>query len=71
MDKMNKPISVVYEEFKQALIDLINNSGLPAFVVEPVLRECTNEVKAAAENQYKSDKYMFEEYLKNNPEDNS
>lgn len=60
MNKMNKPISVVCEEFKQGLAVLINNSGLPAFIVEPVLRNCLNEVKIIADNQFRLDKSAYE-----------
>ena len=62
---MNKPSTIIYEEFKQNLASLINNCGLPAFVIEPVLRDYTNEIKSLAQRQYQLDKAEYDEFLKN------
>lgn len=56
---INKPFTVAYEDFKQELADLINNSGLPALVVELVLRDYMNETRAAAARQYQADKERY------------
>lgn len=34
---MNKPITLVIEETKTKLAEIINTSGLPPFVIEPML----------------------------------
>ncbi len=60
---MNKPVSIIREEFKNDLINLINNSGLQLFIVEPILQEVFLEVRAAAKNQYELDKKRYEESL--------
>ena len=60
---MIKPSTIVYEEFKQNLANLINNSGLPAFIVEPVLRDYLNEVQIMAQRQYMADKTAYEKAL--------
>lgn len=57
---MNKPFTVAYEDFKQELADLINNSGLPALVVELVLRDYMNETRVAVARQYQADKARYE-----------
>lgn len=57
---MEKPITVAYEEFKQNVADLVNNSGLPAFVIEWVLQSYSNEVHSIAETQYETDKEQYE-----------
>ena len=44
-----------YEEFKQDLINLVNNSGLPPFVIEPVIKEVYLEVKQSTKQQYEKD----------------
>ena len=62
---MNKPSTIIYEEFKQDLANLINNCDLPAFVIEPVLRDYTNEIKSLAQRQYQLDKAEYDESLKN------
>lgn len=33
MDKIQKPTTMLMDEFKEKFIDLLNNSGLPAWVV--------------------------------------
>lgn len=67
---MNKPSTVIYEEFKQDLANLINKSGLPAFVIEPVLQNYLNETRTVVQRQYQADKTAYEnslsEALKNN-----
>ena len=60
---MNKPITMVYEEFKQQLADLINNSGLPVFVIEPILQSYLSEVRTLVKRQYEYDKAQYEEAL--------
>ena len=62
---MNKPTTIVYEEFKQDLANLINNSGLPAFVVEPVLQNFLNETRMIMQRQYQLDKAEYEKSLEN------
>jgi hypothetical protein len=60
---MDKPFSVLCEEFRQELTDLINNSGLPPFVIESVLKNYMNEVSTFARNQYHIDKAKYECFL--------
>lgn len=60
---MNKPITVKYQEFKDKLAEVINDSELPPFVIEPVLKEYLNETHAFAEQQYQKDKLSYEDYL--------
>lgn len=60
---MDKPFSILYEEFRQGLINLINNSCLPPSVIESVLRNYTSEVNGLARNQYQIDKANYERLL--------
>lgn len=60
---MNKPVSIVREEFKNDLINLINNSGLQLFIVEPIIQEVFMEVRSAAKTQLELDKKRYEESL--------
>lgn len=60
---MNKPSTIIYEEFKQDLANLINKSGLPAFIIESVLKDYLVEVKALAQRQYQMDKAEYEKAL--------
>lgn len=65
---MNKPITIVYEDFKQNMINLINTSGLPMFVVEPVLQNCLAEVRTVMQRQYELDKEQYEKSLQEDKE---
>lgn len=60
---MNKPFSMLCEEFKQNVVNLINSSGLPPFVVESILKNHLNEVSSVAKNQYQVDKTEYEKLL--------
>ena len=57
---MNKPSTIIYEEFKHDLTALINNSGLPAFIIEPVLKDFLNEIRIMAQRQYQKDLAEYE-----------
>lgn len=50
-----KPITVAREEFVASLVDLCNNSGLPFFVLEGILKDTLSEVHSAAVKQYEAD----------------
>lgn len=57
---MNKPISVVYEDLKHDIADLINNSGLPPFVLESVIKDFLVEISDVAKRQYEYDKEQYD-----------
>lgn len=57
---MNKPFSIVYEDFKQELAALINNSGMPALVIESILQNYLTEIRSIAVKQYQADKAQYE-----------
>lgn len=58
-----KPVSVIRYEFIEDLTALINGSNLPAFVIEPILKDMYLEAKAATKKQYEIEKEMYEEAL--------
>ena len=60
---MNKPSSILYEEFKQKMLALINSSGLPVFVMELVLENYLTELKLLSQRQYQQDKASYENAL--------
>ena len=68
MDNMNKPITIVREETKEQIAAIINNSGLPAFVIEPILQEFLIEVRNVAIRQYEYDKQQYNDFLKSKEE---
>ena len=66
-DKMDKnivkPVTLMRQEFVEALVEEINNCQLPMFVIEPILQDLLNQVKAAAYKQYEADKAQYEAQL--------
>lgn len=60
---MDKPFSMLYEEFKQGLANLINNSALPPFVIESLMKNYIYEINSLAKSQYQSDKAQYENFL--------
>ncbi len=54
-DNLNKPITIVRAEFISDLTKLINESKLPLFIIEPILKDIYIEVKSVAQKQYEYD----------------
>lgn len=59
--KMNKPITIIRAEFISNLANLINDSRLPAFVIESILKDTYLEVGAIARKQYEDDMKKYKE----------
>lgn len=66
---MNKPITLVIEETKTKLAEIINTSGLPPFVIEPILSTFLQEAHAASKRQYEIDKLQYEQTIAKEQED--
>lgn len=58
-----KPITLVHEELITDLTNIINNSKLPAFIIEPVLKDLYLEIKAMSQRQLVRDKEMYNQSL--------
>ena len=52
---ITKPVTLLKEDFLKSLVELCNNSGLPFFIVEYILKDVYLEVKMLAQKQYESD----------------
>lgn len=63
-EKILKPMSVARAEFINSLMNLINNSELPLFVTESVLKDVYNEVRVVAQKQYEIDYKAYSDRLK-------
>lgn len=63
MDKIQKPITVARAEFVSNLADLINNSGLPAFVIESILKDMLYDVRTMCKKQLELDTKKYQEML--------
>lgn len=60
---LDKPITIIRQEFIDKLVNEINNCQLPMFIVEPILHDLLDVVKAAAQKQYETDKARYEQQL--------
>lgn len=60
---VRKPIMLLRQEFFTNLTNLINNSGLPLFCIEPILRDTLNGVSVELEKQYRIEKMQYEKAL--------
>lgn len=65
-----KPVTVAREETARALADVINQAGLPAFILEPILRELLGDIQNAMREQYQKEKAQYEQALKKYNEGN-
>ena len=66
---MEKPISLRVREFKDSVINLVNNSGLALIVVEPILKDIYGAVQTKLEQEYLMDKMTYEKSLQQNEGD--
>ena len=60
-DTLNMPITVARAEFISNLTKLINESSLPPFIIEPILKDMYVEIKDIAQKQYELDKAKYEQ----------
>lgn len=51
----NKPLTVLIEDTKQKITQIINESNLPIYVVQSILKDFLSEVSALYEQQYQND----------------
>lgn len=63
-EKIEKPITVIRQEFIDAISNNINNCNLPLFVIEPILRDIYLEVKSLSQKQYEIEKAEYERKTK-------
>lgn len=61
---INKPMSMAKEDFAKTVVGAINNSELPLFVIESILKELLMEVTVAARQQAEAEKAQYEQMLK-------
>lgn len=62
-EKIEKPITIVRQEFIDTISNDINNCNLPLFVIEPILRDMYLEVKSLFQKQYELEKAEYEQRM--------
>lgn len=51
-NKIEKPLILIRKEFTENMIKIIQESNLPAFLIEPILRDVLNEIQMASKIEY-------------------
>lgn len=67
---MNKPANLIVEETKENIVKIINESGLPPFLVEPIIKDLYNQVSILKQQELEKSKREWEESLKKEKEKN-
>lgn len=62
-ENIEKPMILARQEFINKLVEDINGSGLPMFVVEPILRDVYAEVKTMIQKQYEAELAQYESQM--------
>lgn len=60
---MEKPLTLLAVDFENDLIDLINNSGLPAFIIKPMFEKMLVSIKQAERKQLEVDRESYNKSL--------
>ena len=60
---MNKPITMQIKEFKEKIVQDINMSNLPPFVLDVVLRDLYNEIHILAVEQEAKEEQAYKHFL--------
>ena len=63
MNNITKPTLVVREEFTEQLVGLVNNSGLPLVLIEPIIDGLASNIKQDIANQLIQEKEKYAEDL--------
>ena len=58
-----KPATLLKDDFEKKLIELCNESGLPLFIIEYILKDVYVEVKTLAKKQYEADLVKYKSDL--------
>lgn len=56
---MDKPLTVKRQEFAEKLTDLINSSGLYAFVMADLMKNCIRELDVISLKEYEAEMRMW------------
>ena len=68
-NKIQKPLSVERAEFITALADLIKNTKLPPFIIEPILSDMQSDIHILSQRQLENDMQLYNEMLSKESEE--
>ena len=60
---MDKPITIIIQETKYKLVEVLNTSNLPPVILEPIVKDIYNEITMLAKRQYEKDLYEYNNQL--------
>lgn len=63
MNEVTKPTLVAREEFMEQLVNLVNDSGLPLVLIEPIIDGLASNIKQAIANQLVQEKEKYAKEL--------
>ncbi len=61
---MNKPASLIVEETKVSIVKIINQSGLPPFLLEPIIKDLYNQISILKQQELEKSRQEYEDSLK-------
>ena len=61
---MNKPANLIVEETGEKIAKIINESGLPPFLLEPLLKDIYKQISFLKQKELENYKKDYEESLK-------
>lgn len=65
---MQKPITLIREEFAQNMVSVVNRSGLPFFIMEPIVKDLLESIQDGARRQAEADQAAYSEYMQKEAE---
>ena len=60
----NKPITVIVNEVKTQIADIVNKSGLMPILLEPIFREFYQNIVALVQEQTEKERAQYEQQQK-------
>lgn len=60
---MNKPANLIIEETKEKIVKVINESGLPPFLLEPILKNLYDQISILKQRELEKSKQEYENRL--------
>ena len=64
-NKKEKPTIIATREFKKSLVDLINHSEVPSFILLEILEKVTQDVRMVVDTVYQQEAAAYEKELHN------
>ena len=61
---MNKPANLIMEKTKENIAKVVNESGLPPFLLEPILKDLYNQVSILKQQELEKSRQEYENSLK-------